>query len=57
MFTSLGIVLLLNYNTSEVKPPKVHVKIRIYLIHLDAEKTSYLYFTLYKINKEINQIY
>ena len=57
MFTSLGIVLLLDYNTSEVKPPKVQVKIRIYLIHLDAEKTSYLYFTLYKINKEINQIY
>lgn len=57
MFTSLGIVLLLDYNTSKVKPPKVHVKIRIYLIHLDAEKTSYLYFTLYKINKEINKIY
>lgn len=57
MFTSLGIVLLLDYNTSKVKPPKVHVKIRIYPIHLDAEKTSYLYFTLYKINKEINKIY
>ena len=56
MFTSLGIVLLLDYNTSEVKPPKVHVKIRIYLIYLDAEKTSYLYFTLYKINKEIKYI-
>lgn len=40
MFTSLGIVLLLDYNTSEVKPPKVHVKIRIYPIHLDAEKLN-----------------